>query len=145
MIREVLFTFFRLRAAGDELFADVGQTPGKVSLMRSILEEGPQSVAQIARARPVARQGVQRMADQLAAEGLVEYADNPAHMRAKLVKLTARGRAFIAAAIADEMRWARALAREFDQREVATVLNVMRKLNAALARSRARRAHARNA
>ena|SRR5215471_8267718 len=59
LIREILFSFFRLNATGERLFAGIGQTPGKVSLMRSLLEQGPQSVAQIARVRPVARQAVQ--------------------------------------------------------------------------------------
>ena len=51
LIREILFSFFRLNATGERLFAGIGQTPGKVSLMRSLMEQGPQSVAQIARAR----------------------------------------------------------------------------------------------
>jgi hypothetical protein len=38
----------------------LGQTPRKVSLMLSLKEEGPQSVAHLARSRPVARQGVDR-------------------------------------------------------------------------------------
>ncbi|MBV8453559.1 MAG: hypothetical protein JOZ29_15000, partial [Deltaproteobacteria bacterium] len=33
-IREILFSFFRLNATGERLFAGIGQTPGKVSLMR---------------------------------------------------------------------------------------------------------------
>jgi len=84
LIREILFSFFRLNATGERLFAGIGQTPGKVSLMRSLMEQGPQSVAQIARARPVARQAVQRMADELAEQELIEFVENPTHLRAKL-------------------------------------------------------------
>jgi len=138
MIREILFAFFRLSAAGDRLFSGIGQTPGKVSLMRSVYEEGPQSVAQIARARPVARQGVQRMADQLAAEGLVEFADNPAHMRARLVQLTPKGRKTIEGILSGTLKWAAGLAREFDEREVTTVIDVVRRLKTQLAHNQAR-------
>lgn len=60
------------------MFAVLGQTPGRVSLMRSLKEEGPQSVAQLARSRSVARQGVQRMGDELTAAGLIAYVPNPA-------------------------------------------------------------------
>jgi DNA-binding MarR family transcriptional regulator len=56
------------------------------------VEDEPRSVAQIARAWSLARQSVQRVADRLEREGLVVYEDNPAHRRAKLVRLTADGR-----------------------------------------------------
>jgi DNA-binding MarR family transcriptional regulator len=34
---------------------------------------------------------MQRLADELAAEGLVEFIDNPKHRRSKLVQLTPKG------------------------------------------------------
>ena len=46
---------------------------------------------QIAQMRPTSRQRMQRLADELAAEGLVEFVDNPKHRRSKLVQLTAKG------------------------------------------------------
>ena len=48
------------------------------------------------------RQSVQRIADEMAALGLVRFAPNPHHRRAKLVQLTPRG-----AALFDEanVRW----------------------------------------
>jgi DNA-binding MarR family transcriptional regulator len=36
---------------------------------------------------------MQRLADELAAEGLVEFVDNPNHLRSKLVRLTRKGNA----------------------------------------------------
>lgn len=128
LLRENLFLFFRARAVGERLFSRVGLSPGKISLMRSVYEEGPQSVAQIARARPVARQGVQRMADQLAKEGLVEFFDNPAHRRARLVQLTPAGRKLLVKIDGGAALWPRELLREFDRREVDTALAVTRKL-----------------
>jgi hypothetical protein len=41
--------------------------------------------------RPTSRQRMQRLADELAAEGLVEFVDNPRHRRSKLVRLTRKG------------------------------------------------------
>ena len=133
LIREVLFCFFRLSAAGEGLFARIGQTPGKVSLMRSLIEQGPQSVAQIARARPVARQAVQRMADELAGQGLIEFVENPSHRRAKLARLTARGRKITKEAMTVELRWARQLVHNFGEREVEIAHDVMRRLTGILA------------
>ena len=53
--------------------------------------DGPLTVPQIAQMRPTSRQRMQRLADELAAEGLVEFIDNPGHRRSKLLSLTPRG------------------------------------------------------
>lgn len=134
LLRENLFLFFRARALGDRMFAGVGQSPGKISLMRSVYEEGPQSVAQIARARPVARQGVQRMADQLAAEGLIEFVENPAHMRSKLVRLTSAGRRLLESIQGGAALWPRELLAGFGQREVDSAIEITRRMRALMQR-----------
>jgi DNA-binding MarR family transcriptional regulator len=136
LIREILFSFFRLNATGERLFASLGQTPGKVSLMRSLMEQGPQSVSQIARARPVARQAVQRMADELAEQALVEFAENPTHRRAKLARLTAKGKKLMDEAMGAELKWAGRMARNFSEREVEIAREVIRRLTAILADER---------
>jgi DNA-binding MarR family transcriptional regulator len=41
--------------------------------------------------RPTSRQRMQRLANELAAEGLAEFIDNPKHRRSKLVRLTRKG------------------------------------------------------
>jgi DNA-binding MarR family transcriptional regulator len=61
--------------------------------MRSLALLGPLTVPQIAQMRPTSRQRMQRLADELAAEGLVEFIDNPKHRRSKLLRLTAKGNA----------------------------------------------------
>jgi DNA-binding MarR family transcriptional regulator len=61
--------------------------------MRSLALIGPLTVPQIAQMRPTSRQRMQRLADELAAEGLVEFIDNPRHRRSKLVRLTGKGEA----------------------------------------------------
>src|SRR5262249_36143031 len=64
---------------------------GAFGFMRSLALVGPLTVPQIARMRPTSRQRMQRLADELAAEGLVEFVDNPRHRRSKLVRLTRKG------------------------------------------------------
>ena len=62
--------------------------------MRSLALLGPLTVPQIAQARPTSRQRMQRLADELAAEGLVKFVDNPDAPGARaLVLLTAKGEA----------------------------------------------------
>ena len=140
LIRDILFCYFRLNAGGERMFAAVGQTPGKVSLMRSLREEGAQSVAQLARSRPVARQGVQRMADELSTEGLIEFVPNPSHRRAKLARLTTRGQLLMEKAMAGELRWAARLAHNFSEREIETARDVIRRLKQILGEQNSPRA-----
>jgi len=49
----------------------------------------------------VARQLIQRLADEAAADGLVEFVANPAHKRSKLVQLTDKGEAYYQEKLAD--------------------------------------------
>jgi len=60
-------------------------------LLRSLAGEGPQTVPQLARARPVTRQHIQTLANELADQGLIEFIDNPAHKRSKLLAVTPIG------------------------------------------------------
>src|SRR5262249_37178137 len=61
--------------------------------MRSLALIGPLTVPQIVQMRPTSRQRMHRLADERAAEGLVELIDNPRHRRSKLVRLTRKGAA----------------------------------------------------
>ena len=128
LIRELVYTYFRLRAAGDELAIRYGQSTGKWGMMRSLGEGGPQSVSQIARSRPVARQGVQRMANELAKDGLIEFIDNPTHRRAKLMKLTGKGEKILTRLRQSELRWTGGFARRFGRRDIEKALEVVRAL-----------------
>ncbi len=92
---ELVVRVFRLEgmlaAAGDALAEPAGQSSARWRVLAAV-EAEPRSVAQIARGWSLARQSVQRVADLLEREGLVDYEENPAHRRAKLVRLTVEGR-----------------------------------------------------
>ena len=88
---EVIHTYFRLRAAGEKIGATTPAGAGSWGLLRSLAKEGPQTVPQLARARPVTRQHIQTLANELADQGLVEFIDNPAHRRSKLLAITPVG------------------------------------------------------
>jgi DNA-binding MarR family transcriptional regulator len=90
---EVAQFFFRIRAVGQKTGLITGWGGGAFGFLRSLALLGPLTVPQIAEMRPTSRQRMQRLADELAAEGLVEFADNPKHRRSKLVQLTAKGEA----------------------------------------------------
>jgi len=83
---------FKLRAAGKKVGAVTAWGAGTWGLLRSLVRDGPMTVPDIARSRPVARQHIQKLVNELAADGLVELIDNPAHKRSRLVRITAKGR-----------------------------------------------------
>ncbi|WP_234050900.1 MULTISPECIES: MarR family winged helix-turn-helix transcriptional regulator [unclassified Xanthobacter] len=93
-----------LIAAGDMLVEPLGLTSARWQVLGAITQaEGGLPTAGIARAMGLTRQSVQRVVDDLARLGLVRFAPNPHHKRAKLVQLTPEGRMASAAASA---RWA---------------------------------------
>ncbi len=56
---------------------------------------GPQTVPQMARARPVSRQHIQTIVNDLIEERHVELVVNPAHKRSHLVRLTRKGKEMV--------------------------------------------------
>jgi DNA-binding MarR family transcriptional regulator len=109
LILEVFRLNGRLLSAGDALTRPVGQTSARWQVLGALAEHR-RTVADIARRMGLTRQSVQRTADLLEAHGLVSYADNPAHRRAKLAILTARGRATLDAITTRQIEWANRIA-----------------------------------
>ena len=91
LLLEVAQCFFRTRAAGQKTGLITSWGGGAFGFMRSLALLGPLTVPRIAQMRPTSRQRMQRLADELAAEGLVDFIDNPKHRRSKLVRLTPKG------------------------------------------------------
>ena len=91
LMLEVAQCFFRIRALGQKAGLITSWGGGAFGFMRSLSMLGPLTVPQIAQMRPTSRQRMQRLADELAAEGLVKLIDNPKHRRSKLVQLTPKG------------------------------------------------------
>jgi DNA-binding MarR family transcriptional regulator len=91
LMLEVAQCFFRIRAVGQKTGLITSWGGGAFGFMRSLTLLGPLTVPQIAKMRPTSRQRMQRLADELAAEGLVAFIDNPKHRRSKLVQLTPKG------------------------------------------------------
>ena len=91
LMLEVAQCFFRIRAVGQTTGLITSWGGGSFGFIRSLALLGPLTVPQIAQMRPTSRQRMQRLADELAAEGLVTFIDNPKHRRSKLVQLTRKG------------------------------------------------------
>ena len=135
LILEVFRVNGDLLAAGDDLTREFGQTSARWQVLGAI-RHGPQPVASIARDMGLARQSVQRTADLLARDGLVEYAENPAHRRAKLARLTPAGREALAGISAQQVAWTNRLASAlgYDATRIRDAVEVLRRLRDELER-----------
>lgn len=131
LVLEIFRLNGRLLSAGDQLVGDLRLTSARWQVLGAIaLADAPQTVAGIARSMGLNRQGVQRIANETAAEGLVAFEPNPQHKRAQLVVLTRKGRAVFEAAADRQVPWANALAKGISTSDIdaetrlATVLRV---------------------
>lgn len=124
----------RLVAAGDQLVAPLGLTSARWQVLGAIaMAAAPCPVAHLARHMGLARQGVQRIVNDLAAEGLVAFEDNPHHRRAKLVRLTDAGRTVMASAQKLQRPWVDGLAHGMDAGKIAVAAEVLAALHDRLA------------
>jgi DNA-binding MarR family transcriptional regulator len=95
-LTDLILALFRVNNAtlvwGDRLVQPFGLTSARWQVMGAITyADRPQTVAWLARDLGANRQNVQRIVNELAAEGLVRFEANPHHKRAQLVVLTKEG------------------------------------------------------
>jgi DNA-binding MarR family transcriptional regulator len=93
LIVEIVATFFLLRAEGMRIGVVSSSGEGYWSVLRLLKLNGAQTVPQIARYRYVPRQSVQKLANEMLADGVIELVNNPAHRKSKLLRLTSKGEA----------------------------------------------------
>ncbi len=97
--------------------------------MRSLALLGPLTVPQIAQMRPTSRQRMQRLADELAAERLVKFVDNPKHRRSKLVQLTPKGHARYRDLSARLLMIASTMGVALSETDIRTTTSIVRQLS----------------
>ena len=89
---EVRLLWNLLVQTGERLHADEQITIAMRAVLEFLVLRGPATVPQIARGRYVTRQHIQELVNALVERGLVEMADNPAHRRSRLTRLTPLGK-----------------------------------------------------
>lgn len=117
--------------AGDELTRPVGQTSARWQVL-GVVEHGPVTVPQVARVMGLTRQGVQRTADLLEEDGLIEYVENPHHRRAKLMRLTPEGRRTLDYIVERQAEWANTIGGQHDLGDLQKAVRVLRELKKSL-------------
>ena len=129
LMLDVAQCFFRIRAAGQKTGLITSWGGGAFGFMRSLAMLGPLTVPQIAEMRPTSRQRMQRLADELAADGLAEFVDNPKHRRSKLVQLTRKGTARYQEMSARFLAMASTIGGELNETEIRKTAAVVRKVS----------------
>ncbi|WP_172300392.1 MarR family winged helix-turn-helix transcriptional regulator [Pseudoruegeria sp. HB172150] len=136
VIFEILRLSGRLAAAGDALVGDIGLTSARWQVLATadFAKRSP-TVSDIARRLGLARQSVQRLVNELAADGFVRLEDNPAHKRAKLVVVTESGKDILQQAEARRAPWTEGLADPLRHLDIAAAESVLAGLRQALDKS----------
>lgn len=119
----------RLLATGDRLVAELGLTSARWNVLGTIIAvDRPQPVAWLARDMGGNRQNVQRIVNDLANDGLVEFQPNPHHRKAQLVVLTTMGRQAFDNAMRLQAPWINELSEGLRVNDIETAHYIMTSL-----------------
>src|SRR5215471_1347403 len=129
-LTDLILDLFRLNnrmlVAGDRLVADLGLTSARWQVLGTIVAaDRSQPVAWLARDMGANRQNVQRIVNDLAQEGLVNFTPNPHHRRAPLVVLADKGRQAFDAAMRLQAPWVNKLSDGLQVADIETTPQVI--------------------
>jgi DNA-binding MarR family transcriptional regulator len=131
-ISDLLLVTFRLNGnfldAADRISAPSRLTAARWQVLGSVMQE-EKTVSQIAREMGLARQSVQRIANILVDEEQLEFVENPAHKRAKLIKATPKGRNAIHTLSERQHIWANSLSEGLDEEALNQAVKLMRQVS----------------
>jgi DNA-binding MarR family transcriptional regulator len=110
----------------DRLMQGTGITNARWQTLSELFAlEKPVTVSELARYMGLTRQAIQRLADDMASDGLVEFAANPSNARAMHLLLTEPGKAACDDALEREWQWANAIAKDFDAEQIACAVTFL--------------------
>ena len=133
LIHEIARLNGQLVMAGDQLMRGFGLSSARWKVIGAVRNSGrPQTVAWIARHIGLKRQGVQRIANELEAEGFIRMIDNPDHKRARLLELSPAGAAAFNAVMAEYEIWAQDIMKTIPEGDLDRLLELARDLRCKL-------------
>jgi DNA-binding MarR family transcriptional regulator len=109
--------------AGEGIAQPIGQSSARWQVLGRAFK--PRTVADMARDIGHARQAVQRIADALAAEGLIAYTEHPTDRRTKLVALTPQGMEVLTAIYLRQVEWSQRLLTKLDPDRLVAVADAL--------------------
>ncbi|WP_299191425.1 helix-turn-helix domain-containing protein [uncultured Erythrobacter sp.] len=118
-----------LLSAGNRLTKPFGLTSARWQVIGAIDEAGqPLTVSQIARRMGLARQGVQRIVNDLKKADLLKAEPNIDHKRAPLFSISAHGEAVMSQVNTAQAEWVNSLAENHDPEQIAQALELLQSL-----------------
>lgn len=136
-LTELVMAVFRLNGelleAAEGMAGPVGLTAARWQVLGPIMQDA-KTVSAIGREMGLARQSVQRLAHVLVDEGVVEYLDNPADRRAKLLSLTKEGRSALRRVGERQHKWANATSDGTQASQYRTCVATLTALSARIAK-----------
>jgi DNA-binding MarR family transcriptional regulator len=126
LIRAVLRMNATVQKSGTRLMRGTGITNARWQTLSELFAlEKRVTVSELSRHMGLTRQAVQRLADDMARDGLVEFAENPGDARAMHLLLTEAGRATYHDALEREWQWTNAIAEDFDAEQIACAVALL--------------------
>jgi DNA-binding MarR family transcriptional regulator len=126
LIRAVLRMNATVQKSGTRLMQGTGITNARWQTLSELFAlEKRVTVSELARHMGLTRQAVQRLADDMASDGLVEFAENPGDARAMHLLLTEAGRATYHDALEREWQWTNAIAENFDAEQITRAVALL--------------------
>ena len=129
---ELAFDIFKLNgqllSAGEALTRPVGLTVAWWQVLGACLRE-PQTASSISRQMGISRQAVQRVANRLLAEGLLERSDNPAHKRAPLLAATQAGRDAVLKIAPEQTAFSKRIVKAFGRVQLESLISELHRLS----------------
>jgi DNA-binding MarR family transcriptional regulator len=116
---------------GDRANAPFEQSSARWRVMFNIAQ-GNGSVSEIARATDYTRQSIQRLADNLVAEGLATYTRDPDDRRRQIITLTDEGTALLHEMETDFDRWSKRLVKKLGKDNVSQTIEHLHELKRVL-------------
>lgn len=129
LVLEVFRVYGLIEAHGTRLSQPHGESTARWRVLGAVARaEGREAVSQLARRMGLTRQGVQRTANALERDGLIEFAANPEHRRSPLVQLTSKGETVLHRLAKAQIAWSNAAAVDFDMDALDRAAAVLRQL-----------------
>jgi DNA-binding MarR family transcriptional regulator len=126
LIRTVLRMNTTVQKSGTRLMRGTGITNARWQILSELSAfEKRVTVSELARHMGLTRQAIQRIMDDMASDGLVEFVENLGDARAMHLLVTEAGKATYDEALEREWQWTNAIAEDFDAEQIARAVTLL--------------------
>jgi DNA-binding MarR family transcriptional regulator len=126
LIRAVLRLNATAQKSGTRLMRGTGITNARWQTLSELFAfEQRVTVSELARHMGLTRQAVQRLADDMAVDGLVEFVENPGNARSMHLLLTVAGKVTYHDALEREWQWINGIAEDLDSEQITCAVTLL--------------------